>query len=683
MSTAGQPDIMTATLAGLPRPEARTRPVLRALATVLAITAVVAVVVAGVLSASAGRGLHVMLVEHHLVASIVASSLAVVAAVVLRAYPSHALGWVFLAVALLEAASVLGTAYALRRPALPLAGVAGLAGDRIWYPGMVLAAALITPLFPDGRPLGRRWRPLIGVGAALVAVSAVVIWLLDLPADDVTRWRSPLTLPAAAQPALAVVGEAIVLAAAGCGLVGALGLLLRMRRSAGAERRRIAWFFVAFVVGVLAQFLDGAFPVVPLVAWGLFPFALGVAMLRYGLFDGDRLLNRTLVYTILTVAVAGVFALAIGLASAWLGGEGVAAVIAAVVIALGLAPAQDLVQRGVDRLLYGQRRDPYSALTGLGRQLSSAIAPDRVAPIVVDTVATALRLPYVALTFAGDRAPAASRGTPTATTVDLPMRHAGTDVGTLTVGLPTGQRFLDPGDERLLHGLTHQAAAAADSVRLTRELRRSRDDLAFARDEERHRIRRDLHDGLGPTLAGVALGLGAAKRSATTPEMAQLVGDLETDVRGSLDDVKRLVADLRPATLEHTGLVGALRRYADTVTFRSGGTLTVRVEAPDQLPPLPPPVEVAAYRIVLEAVTNVTKHSEARQCAVRVDVPDNHLELTVTDDGAGIASTREHPGLGLRSIAERATELGGRATAGPGADGGYTVHALIPVGRRP
>src|SRR4029453_16398211 len=162
-----------------------------------------------------------------------------------------------------EAASVLGTAYALRRPALPLAGVAGLAGDRIWYPGMVLAAALITPLFPDGRPLGRRWRPLIGVGAALVAVSAVVIWLLDLPADDVTRWRSPLTLPAAAQPALAVVGEAIVLAAAGCGLVGALGLLLRMRRSAGAERRRIAWFFVAFVVGVLAQFLDGAFPVVP------------------------------------------------------------------------------------------------------------------------------------------------------------------------------------------------------------------------------------------------------------------------------------------------------------------------------------------------------------------------------------------------------------------------------------
>jgi nitrate/nitrite-specific signal transduction histidine kinase len=407
-------------------------------------------------------------------------------------------------------------------------------------------------------------------------------------------------------------------------------------------------------------------------------------MLRYGLFDGDRLLGRTLVSIVLAIAIAAVFGFAVGLGSNRLGGEGAGAIAAAVVIALGLAPARDLVQRGVDRLLYGQPRDPYTVLTRLGRQLATTIAPDEVLPVVVDAVADALRLPYVAVTLAGEARPAAARGTAPVVTVDLPLQHAGTAVGTLTVGVPGGRSSLDPQDERLLFGFVQQIGPAGYGVALTHDLRRSRDSLATARDEERHRIRRDLHDGLGPTLAGVALGLGAARRAATTPAGRELLSSLEAEVKDSLDDVKRLVADLHPTALEQIGLIAALHGYADTVTIRNGGGLHVTVQAPPDTLRLPPEVEVAAYRIALEAVTNVARHARATHCTVSVSVSGEELAIRVCDDGVGVLQARTQagpPGLGLRSIAERAAELGGVATVEAATGGGTVVSARLPLGR--
>jgi hypothetical protein len=224
----------------------------------------------------------------------------------------------------------------------PLAGLAGMIGERVWFPGVVLATALVTPLFPDGRPASARWRPLVWAGAGLAALTFVAVWLVDVPATGHPQWSSPLELPAAAQPALGVAGNVIVLAAVACGVLGGVALLIEMRRTTPARRRRLGWFFVAFLAGMISQMFDSVSPLIPLVAWALFPVGLGVAMLRYGLFDGDRLLSRTLVSIVLAVAVAGVVGFAIGLGSTWLGGEGAAAVAAAVVIALGLAPARDL-----------------------------------------------------------------------------------------------------------------------------------------------------------------------------------------------------------------------------------------------------------------------------------------------------------------------------------------------------
>lgn len=652
---------------------------LRRLAGGLAVASVVEIMLWGILAAENGRSLGYLVDQNEITAAVFGLACAITGAIVLWQNPRHPLGWLFMAVAQLVSLADVLAEYAARRPPLPGATAALFLGDYLWLPGLAISAALFTPLFPDGRPASPRWQPLVWAGGGCVVLASVP-WLFTDP-PDLAPWRNPIAAPEPVQHVLRDLAVAGLVGALACGVVGAVLIAVRMIRARGPERRRLGWFFAAFAVVGLARALP-VNPVVPAVAVGFLPAALGVAMLRYQLFDGDRLLNRTLVYTVLTVGVAGVFGLTVGLASGALGGDGTGAVAAAVVIALGLAPARNLVQRAVDRLLYGQRRDPYAALTGLGRQLSATIAPDEVLPVVVRTVRGALRLPYVAVTLAGDTQPAAADGEPTPAAAELPLRHAGNEVGRLTVGLRDGQRFLDPGDERQLQGFAQQAGIAADGVRLTHDLRRSRDELAVARDEERHRIRRDLHDGLGPTLAGVALGLGAARRAvaASAPETADLLASMETEVKGSLADVKRLVADLHPTTLEELGLAEALRQYAETVTQRSEGALKVKVELAGPLAPLPAAVEVAAYRIVLEAVTNVARHAQASLCTVAVSMADGRLGLTVTDDGGGMPPLGQAKGLGLRSMAERAAELGGECTVGAARDRGTRVAAAIPLG---
>ena len=647
-----------------------------AIAVALSVAAVVEVTLWAVLAGVNGQSLDGVIEENEVTGAVVALSFALVGAVVIRATPGHALGWVFVAEGQIEGLCNLGAQYAQRTPPLPLAGVGAFLGAYAWLPGVVLGIGVITLLFPDGGPVLPRWRPLVRVACAFAAIGTLAVFLWAEPMRDTfPRWRNPFALPAAAEPALVVVALAAVAGAAACGLAGAVGLVIRMRRAEGPERRRIGWFFVSFLPGVLAQ-VPAVSPAVPAAAWGLFPVGMGVAMVRHGLFGADRLLSRTLVYVALTGLVAGIFGLFVGLASNVLGGEGTGAVAAAVVIALGLSPARTLVQRGVDRLIYGRSRDPYVVLTDLGRQLSAAIALEDVLPIIVQTVSAGLRLPYAAVTLRGEDAPAAEYGERPGRHIDLPLRHGGHEVGRLTIGLREGQRRLDPVDERLLHDFARHAGAAAEGVRLTFDLRRSRDRVLAARDEERHRIRRDLHDGLGPTLAGVALGLGAARRSVTDSGPADLLGRLESEVLDGLDDVRRIVADLHPAGLEDAGLVTALRRHADTLSRRTGGTLKIDVMTAGDLPSLAPVVEAAAYRIVLEALTNVARHARARTCVVGLGADADHLRLAVRDDGVGV-EPYVPAGIGLRSMAERAAELGGTCQVRRRPGGGTLVEATL------
>jgi signal transduction histidine kinase len=308
-----------------------------------------------------------------------------------------------------------------------------------------------------------------------------------------------------------------------------------------------------------------------------------------------------------------------------------------------------------------------------------------VLPAVAETVAKALKLPYVAISLrdAGQLSIAASYGAPTQDSLRLPIVYQAEALGELLVA-PRGRGDAwTQADRHLLDELARHVGIAAHAVQLTGELRRSnahlraaRERLVTTREEERRRLRRDLHDGLGPSLAALTLKVGAARRllardpGAADALLAELTGDIETTVA----DIRRLVYDLRPPTLDELGLIGAIREHA---TQGRADELYVSVEAPDRLPPLPAAVEVAAYRIAQEALTNVIRHAHAQTCCIRLSL-DDMLQLEISDDGVGLAAERR-AGVGLTAMRERASELGGTCLVEARAAGGTRVLARLPL----
>jgi two-component system, NarL family, sensor kinase len=405
--------------------------------------------------------------------------------------------------------------------------------------------------------------------------------------------------------------------------------------------------------------------------------AFGVGIVRYQLFDIEVVLSRAVVYALLTAGALAAYLLA----AAALGVRteaGFGPAIVAAVAALLLAGARQRLQRVVDHVLYGERRDPLRALTDLGEHLGRALDADAVLPAVVDAVRDTLRLPYAAVQLTGEDRPACESGEAPAHTAEFPLSHAGAQIGVLVVGLRRGETALSAADARLLGVFARQAGVAAHGVRLTRDLRRSRERLVVAREEERRRLRRDLHDGLGPALAGITLGLETAARTTAREQsgVAPLLETLRAETAASVDEVRRIVADLRPPALDQIGLVAALSQHADLLSSRSSGRLHVDVAAVGPLPPLPAAVEVAAYRIALEAMTNTARHSGAHTCHVSVAL-DGALHLTVRDDGSGLPASA--PGVGLTSMRDRAEELGGRCRVVFTEGEGTCVEAQLPV----
>lgn len=210
------------------------------------------------------------------------------------------------------------------------------------------------------------------------------------------------------------------------------------------------------------------------------------------------------------------------------------------------------------------------------------------------------------------------------------------------------------------------------------ELQRARERLVAAREEERRRLRRDLHDGLGPALAGAALKVEAAENllSSDPDAVRALLGDARMEIQDAVADIRRLVYALRPPALDELGLVGALREQAEKLG--AADHPRVEIEAPDDLDGLPAAVEVAAYRISLEAMTNAVRHAHARSCVVRISL-NGDLDLDVVDDGHGLEN-EYRVGVGMTSMRERAEELGGTCTVEPGDGRGTRVHARLPLG---
>lgn len=237
---------------------------------------------------------------------------------------------------------------------------------------------------------------------------------------------------------------------------------------------------------------------------------------------------------------------------------------------------------------------------------------------------------------------------------------------------------LSHADRRLLADLARQAGVAAHAVRTTTALQRSRAELVTAREEERRRLRRDLHDGLGPTLAGVTMGLHAAATlvHANPVEARRLLGSLESQVEEAVADIRRLVYGLRPPALDEFGLVRAVQLHAARFEGSAGGCHVTVDSPPAGLGRLPAAVEVAAYRIVTEALTNVARHAGARSAAVRLCL-NGAVELEITDDGCGLPAGQP-AGVGMTAMRERAAELGGTLTV-ESRPGRTSVRARLPA----
>jgi two-component system, NarL family, sensor kinase len=353
--------------------------------------------------------------------------------------------------------------------------------------------------------------------------------------------------------------------------------------------------------------------------------------------------------------------------------------VALLLIALTVRPIHGWVQPSIDRLIYDWHDDPYSVLAVVGQHLDPDVQdPRAIVPTIAASIAATLRLPYVSITteMGGESISAAHGLLPARGELAVvPLAYRGNPIGILHAAPRRTGEILSARDMQLLEDLARQVGIALHAARLGESLQLARERLVTAREEERRRIRRDLHDGLAPTLASVRMQLAAARRLVRDdPDgAARMLDELREDVRAATADIRRLVYDLRPPLLDEHGLLGALR---DMDGVLEGCVLTLAL--PGDLPPLPAAVEVAAYRIASEAVHNVAKHARASHCTLSLVVSQNALVLEISDDGQGLPA-EVSTGVGLVSMRERAAELGGSLTINPAPGGGTCVAATLPL----
>ncbi len=424
-------------------------------------------------------------------------------------------------------------------------------------------APFLLLLFPDGQLPSPRWRPLAWISTTAGAMLLTLVLLFGSP----DRVGGAITITA-------IVVVSVIFASIA---LSALSLVFRYRRASGLERQQLKW--VAFAAVLVGIFTLGQLFLLDLLlgeSWQnllnaatntTLYVAVGIAILRYRLYDIDLIINRALVYGALTASIVGIYILVVGYLGASFRTEDdlFVSLVATGLVAVLFQPLRERLQRVVDRLMYGERDDPYAAISRLGERLEAALEPEAVLPTIVLTVREALRLPYAAVTLGTENDAAVTEsGTPVDEPLRLPLLYRGEPVGELLLAPRSGEEDFSPADRRLLEGLARQAGIAAHAVRLTNDLRSSRERLVTAREEERRRLRRDLHDGLGPTLGSLPLKLDVADDLVVEDPAAarELLRGLKTQAQSAVVDIRRLVYDLRPPALDDLGLLGALRELA-------------------------------------------------------------------------------------------------------------------------
>ena len=543
----------------------------------------------------------------------------------------------------------------------------------------IVAGTFFMFTFPSGR-FAPRW-----VWILLVPKAALMLYFLIFPNTPGNYLQADLAWQ---RPVFAITEITAYF------LIGFLAQLYRYFKVSNAtERQQTKWLlfgigiaFVGWGVRTLAMGVSNleTATVVILIWIGSYlillrPIAFGVAIIRYRLWDIERLISLTFVYASLITAIVAIYLVSIAAFQRVLGSQSpLANAIALVIAALVFQPVRDRLQQIATRYLFGYRDEPIRVLGELGQRLETVVDSADILPSIVDTISRSLHVPYVAIALReGDTFTiAAQQGTPTPHQLTLPLAYQGKAIGELRVAQRTATDPFHERDEDLLKTVAQQAGVAVHSVQLTRDLRRSRLNLVTAREEERRRIRSDLHDGLGPTLAAQIFRVGAIRNNLhhNVEKSEELLVGLEAAIDKTLTDVRQLVYGLRPPLLDQLGLLGAIENHTSALDT----AVNIELDFPEALPLLSAAVEVAAFRIVLTALDNVIQHAHATWCDITLLAENNQLTLTIIDNGIGIGHDYSI-GIGLTSMRERAEELAGSLSIGNAEPNGTRLVALIPI----
>ncbi len=635
-------------------------------------------------------------VGHGFPSALVAVVAAGCGAWVLRHRPGHPVGWVLVVTGLLWALDGFASswaAYAIRsEEVLPGADWGLWFYDRVGAL-LLLPVPLLLLLYPHGRLAPGRLGTLGKVSLTLAVTLPLA--LLVSPARIVSPPRhlsgqvARLDLDKLSLPLGDTLTRGLLVAAVACAVVAYLTTLtsvaIRRARAGGADRQRYDWLVWAalidvavFSFGLLVKDSSLTTPGLVLAIW-VTAGAVSIGVLRPTALDIDRLLSATVVYGLLTAVFVGIDLGALAIGTLVLGDRLAVrdvTLVVLVVALVGYGPLREGLRRAVRRLLVGEREDRYAVVAGLASRLERTTTAEQQLAEVTAAVARTFGVGFVQMQVIGSTGEltTVTHGTAPAQVRSMPIRFRDEEVGRLVLSRVGIRARLSGRDQELLADVVRQAAVATRSHQLAEQLQESRRQLVAAREEERRRIRRDLHDGLGPALGSVVLRLDLA-RNVLAPVPAEadaLLVQSREEVRTALVDLRRLVHGLRPPALDDLGLAGALRHEVSKVS----GTIEVEV-CLEELPALGAAVEVAAYRIVCEALANAVRHSSAARVRVSLSASADTLFLAISDDGTGIPHDKV-AGVGLVSMRERAAELGGSLVVTcPG--GGTRVEATLPL----
>lgn len=628
------------------------RPVRAALATMGAALAVVGALLPPLL-APAGRDPF-----DHAAIVLVVACYALVGAGIELVRPGHAVGRLMLAGAAAWGVGEGLIGLAVRDGGPGAAQLAGVSGTALRGVGWLLLVVGLPLLFPDGRP-PRYAARLAGSCIALLVLGSLLAPVpLESRLDDRAnpiglrgRWSVAADLMAVG--ALAVAFACLALAVA--------ALVRRWRRGDDWERQQVLVFAVAFALPLVLLPVVATSWVEPwmfAVVMVPVPVAVAVALFQRRLYDVHVAVNRSVTWVGLSAVLALIYAAVVGGVGAMLSDRGARWLpwVAAGVVAVAFAPLRDSLQRGANRVTYGRWAAPADVLSETGRRLADAADGPALLRALTDELVDGLRLEHVEILDRSGRSLATS-GTRGAESRVLALTAYGSCVGTLRW---SGRDLREP-EHRLLADVARQVGGVVHSAGLVEELRAAQEHLVAAREHERRRVRRDLHDGLGPSLAGLGYQVDTIGNLVQSGQPVEDRLDLlQAGLRSTVVEVRRIVDGLRPPALDDLGLFVAVAELGHELVGAAG--LDLALDLPTARPVLPAAVEVVAYRVAQEALTNVVRHAGATSCRVSATVTESVLALDVSDDGRGAARWAEGSprGLGLRSMSERAGEIGGR-----------------------